>query len=77
MLPILLIVAAVVAPAPAVKPATNTKCPVMGDKVDPRKSPKVVVKGQEYYICCSGCKGTLEKDPGKYLNKDGTPKNAK
>ncbi len=77
MLPILLTVAALVAPAPAPKPATNTKCPVMGDKVDPKKSPKVVVRGQEYFLCCGGCKAKLEKDPDKYLNKDGTPKNAK
>ena len=76
MLPILL-VAAAVAPAPQAKPATNTKCPVAGEKVDPKTSPKVVVRGQEYYICCKACGPKLAKDPDKYLEKDGTPKNAK
>jgi YHS domain-containing protein len=73
----LLLTAALVAPAPQAKPATNTKCPVAGEKVDPKTSPKVVVRGQEYYICCKACAPKLEKDPDKYLDKDGTPKNAK
>jgi YHS domain-containing protein len=75
MLPIL-IVAALVAPAPEAKPATNTTCPVTGEKVT-AKSPKVVVKGQTYFICCKGCDKAMLKDPDKYLNADGTPKNAK
>jgi YHS domain-containing protein len=49
----------------------------MGDKVNPAKSPKVVVRGQEYYICCKGCDKKLQSDPDKYLEKDGTPKNVK
>ena len=73
MLPVLF--AALLATAPVV-PATNTKCPVQGDKVD-AKSPKVVVNGREYRICCKGCDAKMLKDPDKYLNKDGTPKNAK
>jgi len=77
MLPLLLTTIAVVAPAPAAKPATNTKCPVMGEKVDPKKAAKAVVRGQEYFVCCKGCVAKLEKDPDKYLEKDGTPKNAK
>ena len=32
-------------------PATNTLCPVLGGKVD-ANSPKVVVRGREYRICC-------------------------
>jgi len=65
--------------APAAKPvaATNTTCPVLGGKVTPGKSPKVAVRGQEYYLCCAGCDTNLLKDPAKYLEKDGTPKNAK
>lgn len=74
----LLAFAVLAAPAPeAPKPATNTKCPVMGDKVNPAKSPKVVVRGQEYYLCCKGCDKKLQENPDKYLEKDGTPKNAK
>jgi len=61
MLPIL-IVAALVAPAPEAKPATNTTCPVTGEKVT-AKSPKVVVRGQEYFLCCMGCAAKLQKDP--------------
>ena len=59
------------------KPATNTLCPVQGGKVTPGKSPKVVVRGQEYLICCAGCDKKLAADPDAYLEKDGTPKNAK
>jgi YHS domain-containing protein len=71
-----LILAALVA-APGPKPATNTTCPVLGGKVTPGKSPKVVVRGQEYLLCCAGCDTDLIKSPDKYLEKDGTPKNAK
>jgi len=60
---------------PAPKPATNTVCPVTGEKVT-AKSKKVVVRGQEYFYCCGGCESKLKADPDKYLNKDGTPKNA-
>jgi YHS domain-containing protein len=62
--------------APAAKQATNTVCPVLGNKVMPGKSPKVAVRGQEYYLCCVGCDDQLLKDPAKFINKDGTPKNA-
>lgn len=75
MFTVLLTAALLAAPAP--KPATNTKCPVMGEKVTPGKSPKVVVRGQEYLLCCKGCDKKLAADPDKYLEKDGTPKNAK
>jgi hypothetical protein len=62
--------------ADAPKPATNTKCPVMGEKVT-EKSKTVTVKGREYRICCPGCGPKLTADPDKYLEKDGTPRNAK
>jgi len=71
----LLITAALMA-APTAKPATNTLCPVEGGKVT-AKSPKVTVKGREYYICCPGCDKVLKANPDKYLQKDGTPKNAR
>ena len=75
MITLFLTAALVAAPTP--KPATNIKCPVMGEKVNPAKSPKVVVRGQEYFLCCKGCDKKLQADPDKYLEKDGTPKNAK
>lgn len=62
--------------SPQAKPATNTKCPVLGGKVT-EKSKTVTVRGQEYRLCCAGCDTTLLKNPDKYLEKDGTPKNAK
>jgi len=64
--------------APAAKPlpATNTTCPVLGGKVT-ESSKTVIVRGREYRLCCAGCDTNLLKDPDKYLQKDGTPKNAK
>ncbi|GLH71629.1 hypothetical protein GETHLI_01310 [Geothrix limicola] len=62
--------------APAAKPATNAICPVLGGKVT-EKSKTVVVRGREYRLCCGGCDATLAKNPDRYLEKDGTPKNAK
>lgn len=61
--------------APQAKPAVNAKCPVLGGKVS-EKSKTVAVRGQEYRICCAGCDTKLLKDPDKYLEKDGTPRNA-
>ncbi|WP_243305200.1 hypothetical protein [Geothrix oryzisoli] len=65
-----------VAATPQAKPATNTKCPVLGGKVT-ETSKTVVVRGQTYRLCCGGCDATLLKNPDKYLEKDGTPKNAR
>lgn len=62
--------------AGAPQPATNAVCPVLGGKVS-EKSKTVVVRGRTYRICCGGCDTQLLKDPDKYLQKDGTPKNAK
>lgn len=64
--------------APATKPvpATNTACPVLGGKVT-EKSKTVAVRGREYRICCAGCDTKLLKNPEAFLEKDGTPKNAK
>jgi len=71
----LILSAALVAAPQAPKPATNTICPVTGEKVT-SKSRKVLVRGQEYYFCCSGCDAKLVADPGKYLENDGRPRNA-
>lgn len=76
MIPFLLAAIVIVAPDPAPKPATNTICPVCGGKVD-AKSKTVVVRGQAYRLACAGCDAKLKADPDKYLEKDGTPKNAK
>ena len=67
---------AIAAVAAAPKPATNTLCPVLGGSVD-AKSAKVVVRGQEYRVCCMGCPEQLKATPDKFLKPDGTPKNAK
>lgn len=43
----------------------QTKCPVMGEDVDP----KVFVtgaNGQKIYFCCKGCDKKFAKDPAKY-----------
>jgi hypothetical protein len=55
------------------KPAENSLCPVMKQKVT-EKSQVVVVKDREYRICCPGCGPKIEKDPDKYLNPDGSVK---
>jgi len=76
MLAPLLVLSILAAPASKPAPATNTVCPVLGGKVT-EKSKMVVVKDREYRLCCAGCDTKLLKDPAKYLEKDGTPKNAK
>ena len=61
---------------PTAAAPTNTICPVLGNAVTPGKSPVVTVRGRQYYICCPGCDTKLIKDPDKYLDMDGRPKNA-
>lgn len=70
------IMAALMVQAPAPAPATNTVCPVTGNKVTD-KSLTVEVKGRLYRFCCGGCDAKLKAHPEQYLNADGTPKNAK
>ena len=73
----LLSLAVLAAPAPAkAKPATNVKDPVCGMAV-PAKAPTVTVHGREYRVCSKACGDNLRKHPEKYLEKDGTPRNAK
>lgn len=76
MLTPLLTLALLAAPGDKPTPATNTTCPVLGGKVT-EKSKTVAVRGREYRLCCAGCDTKLLKDPDRYLEKDGTPKNAK
>jgi YHS domain-containing protein len=74
MLASLLTLAVLAVPSHAkVKPATNTKDPVCGMVVS-AKSPTVVVHGHAYRVCSKECGDSLQKDPGKYLEKNGTPK---
>ena len=55
------------------KPATNLKDPVCKMTVD-AKAATVAVRGQEYRVCSKHCGATLQKDPDKYLGKDGSVK---
>lgn len=69
--------AVLVAPAAEkAKPATNTVDPICKMKTSP-KDQVVVVRGQEYRVCSKHCASTLQKDPDKYLEKDGSVKGAK
>lgn len=75
MLPWMFALACLVAP-PAQPVAENPACPGCGSAVS-EKSPTVVVKGKAYRACCKHCAAMIAKDPDKYFEKDGTPKNAK
>jgi YHS domain-containing protein len=55
------------------KPATNTKDPVCKMTVT-AKSATVVVRGREYRVCGKECGEALQKNPDKYLEKDGSVK---
>lgn len=57
-------------------PATNSQCPTCPMKVT-AKSPTVAVKGRLYRVCCMDCGRDLQKNPDKYLEADGRPKNTK
>lgn len=43
----------------------QTKCPVMGEDIDP-KSFATLANGNRIYFCCKGCDKKLFDDPGKY-----------
>jgi len=45
----------------------QTMCPVMGSPV--KKDLYADVDGKRIYVCCRGCIGLIQKNPGKYLNK--------
>ena len=57
----------------AAKPATNTKDPVCRMPVT-AKSMTVAVRGREYRVCGKDCAEALQKNPDKYLEKDGSVK---
>ncbi len=45
-------------------------CPVTGDMLGTMGVPiKLTVKDQVLWICCDGCKESVEADPDKYLAK--------
>ena len=70
----LLSLAVLAAPAAEqAKPATNTKDPVCRMPVT-AKSMTATVRGQEYRVCSKHCAEALQKDPDKYLEKDGSVK---
>ncbi len=55
------------------KPATNGRCPVLGNPVANRNQ-SVAVRGRNYFICSSECGDQLTADPDKFLDKEGRPK---
>lgn len=57
------------------KPATNGRCPVLGNPVADRNQ-SITVRGRNYFICCSECGERLVADPDKFLDQNGKPKNA-
>jgi YHS domain-containing protein len=70
----LLTLAVLAAPAAeTAKPATNTKDPVCKMAVT-AKSMTAAVRGQDYRVCSKHCAEALQKDPEKYLEKDGSVK---
>ncbi len=70
----LLSLAVLAAPAAdKAKPATNTKDPVCKMTVD-EKSATFAVRGRDYRVCSKHCGDALQKDPDKYLDKDGSVK---
>jgi len=52
-------------------------CPVDGNKVAEGKGVKATVHDREYTVCNAACAAELKKNPDKYLEADGTPKNSK
>jgi YHS domain-containing protein len=75
MLPATLLTLAVLA-APAAeqaKPATNIKDPVCKMAMS-AKATTVAVRGQLYRVCSKHCGEALQKDPDKFLEKDGSVK---
>jgi YHS domain-containing protein len=46
----------------------QTRCPVMGGKIDPTVSAKLPT-GERIYYCCRGCDKKVLENPGKYAKK--------
>ena len=47
------------------KVKAQTKCPVMGGKIN--KSQYADVNGKRVYVCCPGCISKIKADPDKYI----------
>ena len=47
--------------------APQTKCPVLGGKINEKVFTDY--QGKRIYFCCSGCIDEFKKDPEKYLKK--------
>lgn len=47
--------------------ATQTRCPVLGNKID--KKVFVDYHGKRIYFCCTGCVSEFKKNPEKYVKK--------
>ena len=62
--------------SPQARPATNSVCPVCASEVY-RDSRTTAVGSQNYRLCCGECGKSLAKQPETYLEKDGTPRNAR
>jgi YHS domain-containing protein len=52
-----------------VKAETQTKCPVLGGKINDKVF--VDYQGKRIYFCCAACIDEFNKDPEKYLKKMG------
>jgi YHS domain-containing protein len=50
-------------------PVKFTSCMVTGEKLDGSMGKPIMLKykGQEYPVCCAGCKAPFEKEPEKYI----------
>jgi YHS domain-containing protein len=58
------------AKAEKAKPYTLKTCIVSGSKLDSMGKPYVFTyKGQEFKLCCGGCKADFDKDPAKFVKK--------
>lgn len=60
-------------PADKAKPAPQILDPVCKMKVEPKWA-SVSVRGRDYKVCSKHCGMALQKDPDKYLEKDGSVK---
>lgn len=56
---------------------TSARCPVCGSDIPIGKGSKVTVRNREYRVDDGACGEALAANPDKYLEPDGTPKNAK
>lgn len=52
-------------------------CPVCGKPIAPGEGSKVMVRGHEYAVSDKACGDELVANPDKFLEADGTAKNAK